>query len=198
MANILSSPGLRPGTLLKKRLWHRCFPVKFVISKNPIITEHLLVTPSLCHCWIHIKVAVKLILAMWCIDLLAYFVWLLIIGCEETINNWVTHCFICSKPIFNQCSASIPPENIRKPEVFWCFQGVQKWYIGWKWVNHDRWRRENCHYYRVVALAFYFMVTPNRWKRANWCGLVVLLTYCVWWLPAIGTKLQFLIITESW
>ena len=34
--------GLRPATLLKKRLWHRCFPVnfaKFLIT--PIFIEHL-------------------------------------------------------------------------------------------------------------------------------------------------------------
>ena len=23
-----------------------------------------------------------------------------------------------------------------KPPVFWCFQGAQKWNIGWKWVKH--------------------------------------------------------------
>ena len=28
-----------------------------------------------------------------------------------------------------------PPENIRKPLVFWCFQGVQKETSGLKWVN---------------------------------------------------------------
>ena len=25
---------------------------------------------------------------------------------------------------FSQCSLFIPPENIRKPEAFWCFQGA--------------------------------------------------------------------------
>ena len=29
----------------------------------------------------------------------------------------------------------IPPENIRKPEIFWCFQGVQKETPGMKWVK---------------------------------------------------------------
>ena len=38
--------GLRPGTLLKKRLWHRCFPVNFVEFlripfRAPFLTEHL-------------------------------------------------------------------------------------------------------------------------------------------------------------
>ena len=34
--------GFRPGTLLKKRLWHRCFPVNFVKSlRTPFLTEHL-------------------------------------------------------------------------------------------------------------------------------------------------------------
>ena len=35
-------PGLRPATLLKKRLWHRCFPVNFVkFPRTPFLTEHL-------------------------------------------------------------------------------------------------------------------------------------------------------------
>ena len=33
---------LRPATLLKKRLWHRCFPVNFTkILRIPFLTEHL-------------------------------------------------------------------------------------------------------------------------------------------------------------
>ena len=33
---------LRPTTLLKKRLWHRCFPVNFVkLLRTPLSTEHL-------------------------------------------------------------------------------------------------------------------------------------------------------------
>ena len=33
---------LRPTTLLKKRLWHRCFPVNFVkFLRTPLFTEHL-------------------------------------------------------------------------------------------------------------------------------------------------------------
>ena len=32
---------LRPATLLKKRLWHRCFPVNFAkFLKTPFLTEH--------------------------------------------------------------------------------------------------------------------------------------------------------------
>ena len=34
--------GLRPATLLRQRLWHRCFPVNFVkFSRTSIFTEHL-------------------------------------------------------------------------------------------------------------------------------------------------------------
>ena len=34
--------GLRPATLLKKRLWHRCFPVNFVeLLRTPLLTEHI-------------------------------------------------------------------------------------------------------------------------------------------------------------
>ena len=32
---------LRPPTLLKKRLWHRCFPVNFAkFLRTPFLTEH--------------------------------------------------------------------------------------------------------------------------------------------------------------
>ena len=34
--------GLRPATLLKKRLWHRCFPVNFAkFLRTSFVTEHL-------------------------------------------------------------------------------------------------------------------------------------------------------------
>ena len=34
--------GLRPATLLKVRLWHRCFPMNFAIFlRIPFLTEHL-------------------------------------------------------------------------------------------------------------------------------------------------------------
>ena len=34
--------GLRPATLVKKSLWHRCFPVNFVkFLRTPFLTEHL-------------------------------------------------------------------------------------------------------------------------------------------------------------
>ena len=37
----------RPSTLLKKRLWHRCFPVNFEnFLRTPFFTEHLWVTAS--------------------------------------------------------------------------------------------------------------------------------------------------------
>ena len=33
---------LRPATLLKKRLWHRCFPMNFAkFLRTPFFTEHL-------------------------------------------------------------------------------------------------------------------------------------------------------------
>ena len=34
--------GLRLATLLKKRIWHRCFPVNFAkFLRAPFVTEHL-------------------------------------------------------------------------------------------------------------------------------------------------------------
>ena len=38
---------LRPATLLRKRLWHRCFPVNFAkVSRTPFLIEHLWATAS--------------------------------------------------------------------------------------------------------------------------------------------------------
>ena len=45
--------GLRPATLLKKWLWHRCFPVNFVkFIRTPFIIEHL--------CWLHLNFHIKI------------------------------------------------------------------------------------------------------------------------------------------
>ena len=39
--------GLRPATLFKKRLWHRCFPMNFVkFPRATFFTEHLRATAS--------------------------------------------------------------------------------------------------------------------------------------------------------
>ena len=39
--------GLRPATLLKKRLWHMCFPVNFAkFQRTTFLTEHLSKTAS--------------------------------------------------------------------------------------------------------------------------------------------------------
>ena len=39
--------GLRPATLLKKRLWHRCFPLNFVkFLRAPFYIEHVCTTAS--------------------------------------------------------------------------------------------------------------------------------------------------------
>ena len=37
--------------------------------------------------------------------------------------------------ISSQCSLSLPPESIRKPQVFWCFQGVLLGNIGLETIN---------------------------------------------------------------
>ena len=44
--------GLRPATLLKKRLWHKCFPVNFAIFLiTPFFTEDLwLLLLTICIC----------------------------------------------------------------------------------------------------------------------------------------------------
>ena len=39
--------GLRPATLLKKRLWHRCFPVNFVkLLRAPLLKDTRWTTAS--------------------------------------------------------------------------------------------------------------------------------------------------------
>ena len=47
---------------------------------------------------------------------------------------------ICQSRVGNPFHATglLPLENVRKPEVFWCFQGVQKETSGMKWVNFER------------------------------------------------------------
>ena len=45
--SLLSVAGLGPATSLKKRLWHRCFPMNFAkFLKTPLLTEKPLVTTS--------------------------------------------------------------------------------------------------------------------------------------------------------
>ena len=47
--------GLRPAILLKKRLWHRCFPINFMkFLKTPFFAEHLWANASRLN--IHIKI----------------------------------------------------------------------------------------------------------------------------------------------
>ena len=47
--------GLRPATLLKKRLWHRCFPVSFYEISNNTFTEHHWTTASVNVFWSHAR-----------------------------------------------------------------------------------------------------------------------------------------------
>ena len=47
LRNFTKFTGLRPATLLKKRLWRRCFPVNFAnILITPFFTEHLWTSAS--------------------------------------------------------------------------------------------------------------------------------------------------------
>ena len=61
--------GLRPPTLLKKRLWYKCFPVnfaKFLIT--PLFTEHLqwlLLTMVNLRCLLYCKGNVLILKAVW-------------------------------------------------------------------------------------------------------------------------------------
>ena len=50
-------------------------------------------------------------------------------GCEPILTHSIR---------LAQRGISIPPENIRKPKVFWRFQGVQKWSTELKWFNLEK------------------------------------------------------------
>ena len=45
----------------------------------------------------------------------------------EISTNWIL------APIRSQCTLSLPPW---KHQIFWCFQGEEKWCIGNEWVNY--------------------------------------------------------------
>ena len=52
----LQASGFRPSTLSKKRLWHRCFPVK---SMKFLRTPFLQNTSGACFYWLRIKYSLK-------------------------------------------------------------------------------------------------------------------------------------------
>ena len=58
--------------------------------------------------------------------------------------------------MFNQCSTSIPPENIRKPEIFLMFSGGIEMEHWLKWVNSEIWR-QSLNPYRV-NVSIYFII----------------------------------------
>ena len=64
--------GLRPATLLKKRLWCRCFSVNFAkFLRTPFLTEHIR--------WLLLEVSEKLqvcsLLNSWCKYIALQFIW---------------------------------------------------------------------------------------------------------------------------
>ena len=64
--------------------------------------------------------------------------------------------FVLNQVWFNPFqSISIHPKNVRPPEVFWYFQGVQKWNMGLKWVNHIFWRNINSSGYGTNKMSAY-------------------------------------------
>ena len=79
---------LRPATLIKKRLWHRCFPVKFVkILRTPFVTQHLrpatLLKKRLWHRCFHVNFA-KCLRTLFVTEHLR---WLLLCVVEEKLQQ---------------------------------------------------------------------------------------------------------------
>ena len=62
--------------------------------------------------------------------------WLWFFYSKDTVQTLRNDKFAMINPIsYNSTSLSIPPENIRKPDISWYFQGVSKETSGMKWIN---------------------------------------------------------------
>ena len=61
--------------------------------------------------------------------------WLWFFYSKDTVQTLRSGKFAMINPVSYHWSLSIPPENIRKPDIFLCFQGVSKETSGMKWVN---------------------------------------------------------------
>ena len=53
----------------------------------------------------------------------------------QWLDELISHIVRVFPPISSQCSVLIPRENIRKPKLFWCFQGDQKGSLGKNGLN---------------------------------------------------------------
>ena len=56
----------------------------------------------------------------------------------------------------------IPSENVRKPKIFWSFQGVQKWNIELKWIKSKCFLFE----WTIVTVFFWHYAKDNASKSA--------------------------------
>ena len=54
---------------------------------------------------------------------------------EQEILVFIDNMFSFFTNPYHDTGLFLPPENIRKPEIFWCFHGVLKVISGMKWVN---------------------------------------------------------------
>ena len=63
--------------------------------------------------------------------------WMLNLRVEEKVSSLKIYSNLCITTLssLNHWFLSIPHENIRKPKVFWCFQGVLKEIICMKLIN---------------------------------------------------------------
>ena len=88
--------GLRPATLLKKRLWHKCFPVNFVkFLRTPFFIEHLwwlllYIVLFTCQIVAHSVASLQLALASKSLNKEHYF-WLSWTTCLEKVHGAMFH-----------------------------------------------------------------------------------------------------------
>ena len=61
----------------------------------------------------------------------------------------------------------LSPENIRKPSVFLCFQGVEKRCIGNEWVNEDLALIVNHEYIIIMKCLYQTLLRSGSFVSAN-------------------------------
>ena len=129
--------GLKACTFIKKRLQQSCFPREYSkILKTTCFRKHLLGTTSTIE---QVSKNFALLTGKHLRLLRRCFPVNITIG-----RNTSSACF-CNLPLthFMPLISFDTPENIRKTEFFWCFQGVSKEIIGMKRVNCSSYKSFN-------------------------------------------------------
>ena len=82
-------------------------------------------------------------------------------------SKWTKVKILSTELIIIQCYISIPRENVRKPMVFWRFQGDIEMRHCTKWVKEKIWSNFFLEYALRIFLKFQIMVRPCKQKKWN-------------------------------